>query len=129
MAGIDKTYIDGRDYKLYRQWWIDNYDKMMKELPNGAIYLYPFSIFRVDEVTPDYLAENSKDLDYWSTMYDFAIWNTTEGQDKWLIKNCNITSFIKRMVECYPPNWSGFKGKTLIFSGYRRPRYRNNSRR
>ena len=31
MAGIDKTYIDGKDYSIYRQWWIDNYDKMKTE--------------------------------------------------------------------------------------------------
>ena len=32
MAGIDKTYIDGKDYKHYRTWWIDNYYKMKREL-------------------------------------------------------------------------------------------------
>ena len=32
MAAIDKTYIDGKEYPIYRQWWIDNYDKMVKEL-------------------------------------------------------------------------------------------------
>ena len=37
MAGIDKTYIDGKYYPLYREWWINNYDKMKKELGD---YIY-----------------------------------------------------------------------------------------
>ena len=32
MASIDKLYIDGKEYPLYRQWWIDNYEKMKKEV-------------------------------------------------------------------------------------------------
>ena len=30
MAGVDKTYIDGKEYPLYRKWRIDNYDKKKK---------------------------------------------------------------------------------------------------
>lgn len=36
MASIDKTYIDGKEYPLYRSWWIENYEKMQKELGRAS---------------------------------------------------------------------------------------------
>ena len=112
MAGIDKTYIDGREYKIYRQWWIDNYEKMIKET-GSYIWLYTFSFFypnEPEEFTPEFLQNNTADLAYYKDMYDFAIWNTSEKVDKWLVKNCNIQSFRDRMLDVYPSNWKGFKG-------------------
>ena len=117
MAGIDKTYIDGKEYPIYREWWISNYNKMKKELGN-PIWLYTFSIFDDwdIEITPEYLQSNEKDLEYYKNRYDFPIWNTSEKEDKWLIKNCNIQSFKDRMIEVYPYNWSGFKKQKGIGS-------------
>lgn len=116
MAGIDKTYIDGKEYPLYRQWWIDNYDKMQKEL-GTYIYLYPFGAFypnEPDEITPEFLLNNDIDLREYKTRYDFPIWNTSEAVDKWLIKNCDIQSFRNRMLEVYPHKWAGFKNQKWI---------------
>ena len=116
MACIDKTYIDGKDYPLYRKWWIDNYDKMIKEL-GQPIYLYTFNTFypnEPDDVTPQFLLENTQDLKELKNSYDFPIWNTSEKVDKWLIKNCEIQSFRERMLAVYPRNWVGFKGQKWI---------------
>ena len=124
MAGIDKTYIDGKEYAIYRQWWIDNYDKMIKELGN-AIWLYTFSIFdewNID-VTPEYLKDNDKDLKHYKNMFDFPIWNTSEKVDKWLIKNCNIVSFRKRMLDVYDHKWDGFKGQKWIPKHKKKQKY------
>ena len=114
MAGIDKTYIDGKEYKLYRQWWIENYDKMVKEL-GKPVWLHTFSAFPMDDmddVTPEYLANNTADIEYYKTRFDFAIWNTSEAQDKWLVKNCPFQSFRDKMIMVYPPNWKGFKNQS-----------------
>ena len=115
MAGIDKTYIDGKEYQIYRQWWIDNYEKMTKEL-GEAIWLYTFSIF--DEwdidITPEYLKNNKQDIVHYGTVSDFPIWNTSEKVDKWLIKNCDIASFRERMLDVYGHKWKGFKGQKWI---------------
>ena len=115
MAGIDKTYIDGNEYPIYRQWWIDNYHKMVKDLKE-PIYLYTFNIFDEDfeEITPEFLKNHTQDLDNCDGRYDFAIWNTSETVDKWLIKNCDIPSFRERMLEVYSRRWSGFKGQSWI---------------
>jgi hypothetical protein len=123
MAGIDKTYIDGREYPLYRKWWIDNYDKMIKEL-GDYIWLYTFSVFYYDfkgrlieddiDVTPELLLNDTRDLREYENAYDFPIWNTSERVDKWLVKNCEIQSFRNRMLEVYPYNWKGFKGQKWI---------------
>ena len=113
MAGIDKTYIDGKEYPLYRQWWIDNYDKMIKEL-GEAIWLYPFSMFKVEwdfDFTPEFLLSHTDDIEYFKNRYDFPIWNTSEATDMWLIKNCSFESFRNRMLSVYPSNWKGFKGQ------------------
>ena len=115
MAGIDKTYIDGKDYINYRNWWIENYCKMTKEL-NSAIWLYPFAIFEDYDtiITPEYLQNNTKDIEYCKHRYDFPVWNTSESIDKWLLKHCEIQSFRDRMLEVYSFNWSGFKGQKWI---------------
>ena len=112
MAGIDKTYINGKDYILYRNWWIDHYDKMMKERQE-YIWLYPFGWCfdnPPDDFYPEYLKEHTQDIEYCKNIWEFPIWNTTESQDKWLVKNCDIPSFRKRMQEVYRHNWVGFKG-------------------
>ncbi len=123
MAGIDKTYIDGKDYHLYREWWIANYEKMVKEIE--PIWLYTFNIFDDwdTDITPEYLAANTKDLDHFKNSYDFIIWNTSESVDKWLIKNCPIQSFRDRMLEVYPSNWKGFKGQDWVPKPNKKPRY------
>lgn len=124
MASIDKTYIDGKNYPLYRQWWIDNYDKMIKEL-GDYIWLYPFSIFaELPEMTPEYLKTHTNDVDYYKKSYDFPIWNTSEAQDKWLIKHCEIKSFRDRLIEVYPHNWIGFKGQKWISKPKTKQKYR-----
>jgi len=111
MAGIDKTYIKGGEYPAYRQWWIDNYEKMIKEL-GTAIWLHPFSVFDYKTgITPSFLEKHTEDLKEYVDKSLFSIWNTTEKQDKWLIKNCSILSFQKRMREVYNPDWEGFKTK------------------
>ena len=124
MAGIDKTYIDGKEYVIYRQWWIDNYEKMRKEL-GKAIWLYTFSIF--DEwdidITPEYLEKNDKDLKHYKNAFDFAIWNTSEKVDKWLIKNCDIVSFRERMIDVYDHKWNGFKGQNWIPKSKKKQKY------
>ena len=116
MGGIDKTYIDGKDYPLYREWWINNYDKMKKEL-GGYIYLYTFNYFypnEPDEFTPEFLLNNTGDLNHYKNAYDFPIWNTSEKVDRWLIKNCDIQSFRNRILEVYNHKWKGFKGQKWI---------------
>lgn len=116
MAGIDKTYIDGKDYIHYRNWWIDNYYKMKREL-GREIWLYPFTYFspvswkeKFPNITPEFLITNTEDIEYYKNSYDIPIWNTSETVDKWLVKNCEIQSFRSRMLEVYPYNWKGFKG-------------------
>lgn len=122
MAGIDKTYIDGRDYPEYRQWWIDNYDKMVKEL-GAPIWLYTFGFYYpIDPITPDFLQENTADLAHYRGAYDFPIWNTSEKKDLWLIKNCPICSFRERMLSVYPKNWVGFKRQSWIPKGKDKPK-------
>lgn len=115
MAALDKTYIDGREYILYRNWWIDNYDKMVKEL-GDYIWLYTFSFFDPgpEEVTPEFLKENTGDIEYFKNKYDFPIWNTSEKKDKWLVKNCDIQSFRERMLQVYSHKWDGFKGQKWV---------------
>ena len=117
MASIDKTYIDGKEYPLYRQWWIDNYDKMKKEL-GAPIWFYTFLFFfpeDIDEgcpdITPEFLASNTQDLEEYKNRYDFPIWNTSERQDIWLVKNCPFQSFRDRMLLVYDEKWKGFKGQ------------------
>ena len=111
MAGIDKTYINGNEYPLYRKWWINNYDKMVKEL-GRPIYLLPFAVFdnEPEIMNPKFLLNNKQDLTEFIPKNDFAIWNTSEKIDKWLIKNCNIESFRDRMLKVYSHDWDGFKG-------------------
>jgi len=122
MAGIDKTYIDGKEYPIYRQWWIDNYDKMIKEL-NDYIWLYPFSIFNVDNITPEYLKKHTEDIDKFRNSYNFPLWNTSETQDIWLIKNCPIQSFRDRMLDVYPPKWKGFKNQKWVPKPNKKQKY------
>ena len=109
MAGIDKTYIDGKEYPLYRQWWIDHYDEMIKEF-GEPIWLYTFNYFDVDHMSPEFLINNTDDIKHYKYAYDFPIWNTSERQDKWLIKNCDIPSYKNRLLEVYSDKWKGFKG-------------------
>ena len=123
MAGIDKTYIDGKEYALYRQWWIDNYDNMVKEM-GCAIWMYPFEVYYPIDPTPKFLLENNLDVIEYTNRYDFAIWNTSETWDKWLIKNCNIKSFRDRMLECYNYNWIGFKGQKWVPKPKLKPKYK-----
>jgi len=116
MASIEKTYISGKEYPQYRTWWIDNYYKMKREL-GEAIWLYTFDAFypnEPDEVTPDFLLQHNEDLIEFKNRSEFAIWNTPESTDKWLIKNCNIPSFRNRMLEVYNYKWKGFRGETWI---------------
>ena len=131
MSAIDKTYIDGKEYQLYRQWWIDNYDKMIKEL-GEPIWLYTFSsfdLYRTEAVTPEFLLNNNKDLEEYKYIHDFPIWNTSESTDKWLVKNCNIQSFRNRMMEIYPINWSGFKHQKWVKKPNKKSKYINKSKR
>ena len=128
MAGIDKTYIDWKDYPVYRQWWIDNYDKMVKEF-GEPIWLYPFSAFELDddhfyfEITPEYLKTHTEDIEMYKNSYDFPIWNTSETQDLWLLKNCPIQSFRDKMLEVYPPKWRGFKNQKWITKPNKKQKY------
>lgn len=113
MAGIDKTYIDSKEYPLYREWWLENYDKMVKDIGH-AIWLYPFHVFyKEDDITPKVLQGNEADIRWANSLNELIIWNTTESEDKWLLKNCKIKSFVERMIEVYPRNWKGFKGVNL----------------
>lgn len=111
MASIGKTYIFGNEYPLYREWWIQNHEKMKKEM-GEAIYLYPFGYFFKTgfEITPEYLLENQNDLVGTKNLVEISIWNTSERWDKWLVKNCEIRSFRDRMLYVYGHKWSGFKG-------------------
>lgn len=131
MASIDKTYIDGEDYLNYRNWYIENYDKMVKEL-GEPIWFYTFSIFApknweedYPEITPEFLKENTQDIKYWKNRYDFAIWNTSETKDKWLIKNCEIASFRETMLNTYSYKWKGFKDCNWIPKNKLKPKYIN----
>lgn len=108
MAGIDKTYINGSEYLTYRNWWIDNYDKMIEEF-GYAIYLYTFCVIKTYlYITPEILKNTNDDLDIFKRKKKFPIWNTTEKEDLWLIKNCKIESYQKTLIENYPKNWRGF---------------------
>ena len=122
MAGIDKTYIDGKDYTIYRNWWIENYSKMVKEL-GRPICLYTFCIFDENEITPEFLKENTQDIEETKNSYDFPIWNTSETVDKWLIRNCEIKSFRDRMLDVYPSNWKGFKGQKWVPKPRKKQKY------
>lgn len=116
MAAIDKTYIHGKEYKVYRNWWIENYDKMKKEL-GDYIWMYPFSSLNLkfdEPVTPEILLTNNQDLEDYKNVTEFAIWNTSESTDKWLVKNCNIQSFRDRILDVYSYNWKGFKGQKWV---------------
>jgi hypothetical protein len=110
MAGIDKTYIYGNEYAEYRKWWIENYDKMVREMGN-AVWMYPFDQFGFDVVrpTPEFLNNNHEDIRWANGRPDIAVWNTSESWDKWLIRNCPIKSYRDRMLEVYPDNWDGFR--------------------
>jgi len=80
MASIDKTYIYGKEYSRYRTWWIDNYYKMKREL-GEYIWLSTFTIFypnEPEEFTPDFLIDNTQDLEYYKDCREFPIWNTSE---------------------------------------------------
>jgi len=121
MAGIDKTYIDGKDYLNYRQWWIDNYDKMIKER-GEAIWLYTFCMYDED-VTPELLKTRDDDIKEYEGRYDFPVWNTTESWDKWLVKNCDIPSYRQRMLDVYDVNWSGFKGQEWVPKKKKKQKY------
>lgn len=125
MAAIDKTYIDGKEYPLYRQWWIDNYDKMVKEL-GEPIWLYTFSSFYEEcdfDITPEFLKEHTKDLEDYKNAYDFAIWNTSDKQDMWLVKNCPFESFRNRMLAVHNHGWKGFKGQKWVPKKNNKPKY------
>ncbi len=111
---MSKTYISGRDYKIYRQWWIDNYDKMIRELGDD-IWLYTFGIFPSGvDVTPKYLSDNKEDIKYFNNAVQVTLWNTTPAQELWLAKNCNIQSFRDHLYEEYDHKWKGFKGQKWV---------------
>lgn len=112
MDSIYKTYINGNEYELYRNWWIDNYEKMKKEI-GEVIYLLPLHIIPFT-VTSENIKNIKSDVIYYQERYNFPIWETTEKQDLWLIKNCNIDSYRKRLLEVYPKTWKGFKGCTWV---------------
>lgn len=123
MAGIDKLYIDGKEYPLYRQWWIDNYDKMIKEL-GEAIWLYPFDLYDYpSDVTPEYLKCHEDDIKEMRGIYNYPIWNTSERVDLWLIDNCPFESFRNRMLEVYSSKWKGFKGQKWVPKKKEKPKY------
>lgn len=112
MASIDKTYIDSEEYPLYRQWWIDNYDKMMEEM-GCAVYLMPFVLFKnePDDMTPEFLNTYHRDLLEVADKDEndeIVIWNTSERWDLWLVKNCPIESYQERLREVYESDWEGF---------------------
>ena len=120
MAGIDKTYIHGKEYPIYRNWYIENYDKMIKEL-GEPIWFYTFSIFDpisseddYPEITPEFWKNNTSDIEYWKDRNDFPIWDTSGRIDKWLVKNCNIQSFRDTMLKVYGHKWIGFKDQEWI---------------
>lgn len=114
MTATNKTYINSNEYELYRHWWVDNYNKMIKEL-NEPIYLYTFWLFGFNnKVTPEVLKKNKSDVIYYENRYKFPIWDTSEKQDLWLVKNCDIASYRKRLLEIYPKTWKGFKGCTWV---------------
>lgn len=123
MAAIDKTYIDGKDYEQYREWWIEHYDKMIKEM-GDAIWLYPFSYYNQYTVDPELLRSHTDDIEYYKNCYDFPIWSTSEATDKWLVKNCNIPSFRESIVDKYPYNWSGFKKQKWVRRPDKKLKYR-----
>ena len=97
---------------------------MKKEL-GDVIWLYTFTIFNDygTDITPEYLQNNATDLEYYKNVYEFAIWNTSEKVDKWLIKNCGIQSFRDKMLDVYPNNWKGFKGQNWIPKPKKKQRY------
>jgi hypothetical protein len=102
MASIDKTYINGDEYPLYRNWWIANYDKMKIEL-RAVVYLYPFNAFDTEqEITPEFLKDNTEDIEYYQGLNDVPIWNTSTKVDKWLINHCKIQSYQDRIKSVYP---------------------------
>lgn len=101
---------------------------MKKEL-GTHIWLYTFNTFYPNEpieFTPEFLLNNTQDLEEYRSALNFPIWNTSEKQDKWLIKNCNIQSFRNRILEVYPKNWSGFKGQKWIPKTKEKPKYKRN---
>ena len=117
MAAIDKTYITQEEYSDYRSWWIANYDKMIKEL-GYPITLYPFQMFEdVTKITPKYLKKNKEDFDYFffeDKNICVPVLNTSEEEDKWLIKNCKIQSYQDRLREVYDEDWEGFNIKNVV---------------
>lgn len=112
MASIDKTYVSKEEYIQARQFWIDTYDKQIKEL-GGTQYLYSFGNNTYpDSPTPEFLKENTKDID--TFVDDSVLWNTGSVFDMWLAKNCNLDFIQSTLKYQYGEDWIGFKFKEQL---------------
>ncbi len=80
------SYMSYIEYKKVREWWIDNYDKMMKELKN-YIWLFPFWVYDEDKINSTFLKRYEKDIDAIKGIKKIPIWNVSEKEYNWLIKN------------------------------------------
>lgn len=124
MSAIEKTYASGNDYILYRNWWIQNYDKMIKQF-GEPIWLYPFGWFDIEdieEITPEFLKNNTEDIEKTKRNTEIVIWSTSDKHDLWLVDNCEIQSFRDTLLMVYSDNWKGFKGKKWAKKN-KKPRY------
>ena len=88
------------------------------------VYTFGYFYSEFDDITPADLNRDTSDIEHYKNMYDFPIWNTSESDDRWLVKNCNIQSFRDQMLEVYPHNWSGFKKQTWVPTKNNKPKYR-----
>ena len=129
MAAIDKLYIQSKEYLRYREWWIDNYSLMIKELGH-PIFMYPFSALvgydlNPYDITPSYLKNHSEDIESTKLRNDTTLWNTSRTEDLWLVKHCNIQSFRDRLLQSYPRNWKGFRNQKWIPKKNKKLKYIN----
>ena len=111
MAGIDKTYITKEQYKIARAWWIKNYHKQ-KKVFGHAWWLYPFSCYDEETITPQFLKEHTSDVN--NFVDGNCLWNTSAIFDLWLIQNCPLDFIQERIKEQYGEDYWGFKYKDQL---------------
>lgn len=100
MASIDKTYCNKEEYIQARKFWIDTYDEQVR-LFGEAQWLYPFNVYGNKEITPEFLNENTEDIDN----HFGTLWNTSTLFDMWLAKKCDIPFIQKRLHDQYNETW------------------------
>jgi hypothetical protein len=90
MAGIDKTYLNLRDYKILKDWCATHKFEVLGKTIYPGDFLFQYS---TDNITDPEAT--------------FPVWNTPEWFDCLLAKHCDLPFIIKRLHEQYGDD--GFK--------------------